>query len=326
MNRRRALFALAGAAAVPRLALAQAQPAKVYRVGFLGTASASGYVRELEWIREGLKKFGYVEGRNLVIEYRWAEGKPTRNREIAKEFVAMKVDAILVHGLPGAIAATRETSTIPVVMADGADPVAAGVVESIARPGRNVTGSFSFVIEEVGKRLELLDEAVPQMQRVAWLYSAVDLFTDRKGAVLRPAAQSRKLELQEFVIREASELPDAFQAMSKRGMEGLIVNNEPLLNAQASTIAALAIAMRLPAVGYAAFADAGGLLAYGANRPALYSRAGYFLDRIFKGAKSAELPMERASRFDVIANRRTAKTLGLTIPQSILLRADRVIE
>lgn len=323
---RRLLVAVAVYTLAMPLANAQQQDPKIYRIGFLGTAYASGYVRELEWIRDGLRKFGYLEGKNIGIEYRWAEGNPARTREIAAEFAALKVDAIVVHGLPGAVVAARETSTIPIVMADGGDPVAAGLGASLARPGRNVTGSFSFVVEEIGKRAQLLKEAQPRIRRVAWLFSSADFALDAKRKTLGPAASSINVEVQEFVIRDPADLPGAFNAMTKAGVDGVLVNNEPLLNSQAGTIAALAAAMKLPAIGYATFADVGGLLAYGANRPALYGRVGYFLDRIFKGVKTGEIPFERAARFDVIVNLRTAKAIGATIPQSIVLRADRVIE
>ncbi len=325
-SRRRWLLLLAGAALTASRTFAQQPERKAYRIGFLGTAYASGYVRELEWIRDGLRKFGYLEGKNLGIEYRWAEGNQARAREIAAEFVSLKVDAIVVHGLPGAVAAARETSTIPIVMADGGDPVAAGLGASVARPGKNVTGSFSFIVEEIGKRVQLLKEAEPRIQRVAWLASSVDFALDAKRKALGPAASSIHVEVQEFVIRDPADLPAAFNAMTRVGIDGVLVNNEPLLNSQAGTIAALSTAMKLPAIGYATFADAGGLLAYGANRPALYGRVGYFLDRIFKGAKPGEIPFERAARFDVIVNLKTAKSLGVTIPQPIMLRADRVIE
>ncbi|MBI2753068.1 MAG: ABC transporter substrate-binding protein [Betaproteobacteria bacterium] len=326
-TRRTVLIVLGASALAPPLASFAQQPAaKVHRIGFLGTAFASGYVRELEWVREGLRKFGYIEGKNIVIEYRWAEGNPERNREIAKEFVALKVDAILVHGLPGALAAARESSTIPVVMADGGDPVAAGLAASLARPGGNVTGSFSFILDEVGKRLQLLKEVLPRMKRVAFLASSVDVAIGVKRKALEAAAASMNVEVQEFVVREPAELPDAFNAMDKVRHDAALINNEPLLNSHAGVIAGLAAVKRLPAVGYASFADAGGLLAYGANRPALYGRAAYFLDRIFKGAKPGDIPFERAAKFDLIVNLKTAKSLALTIPQSILLRADRVIE
>ena len=324
--RRRQLVLAASALLISPRARAQQQPAKVRRIGFLGIAFASGYVRELDWIRAGLRDLGYVEGKNLAIEYRWADGSPERLRDMAAEFVALKVDAILTHATAGAIAAARVTSTIPIVMADGGDPVAAGLAASLAHPGGNVTGSFSFIAEEVGKRLQLLMEIVPRIKRVAFLASSVDAAIVAKRKALQAAAASVHVEMLEFPVLDAADLPGAFNAMDAARIDAVVVNNEPLLNSHAGTIAGLAAVKRLPTVGYASFADAGGLLAYGANRPALYGRAGYFLDRIFKGAKPGDIPFERAAKFDLIANFRTARTIGLTIPQAFLLRADRVIE
>lgn len=325
VRRRHLLVAAAGLLALPRVR-AQLQGAKAYRVGFLGVAFASGYVRELDWIRAGLRELGYVEGRNIVIEYRWAEGSPERLQKFAAELVALKVDAILTHALTGAVAAARATSALPIVMADGGDPVASGLAASIARPGGNVTGSFSFLPEEIGKRLQLLMEALPRLKRVAFLAGASDHTIVVKRNALRAAAASMSVEVQEFQVREAADLPEAFNAMDKARMEAIVVNNEPLLNSHAATIAGLATLRRLPTVGFASFADAGGLLAYGANRPALYGRAGYFLDRIFKGAKPGDIPFERAAKFDLIVNLKTARATGVAIPQTLLLRADRVIE
>lgn len=304
-----------------------AQPVgKVYRIGFFGTALASGYVREVEWIRGGLRERGYVEGKNILIEYRWAEGRAERVEEIAAEFVALKLDAILTHGLPGALAAARATTTIPIVMADGGDPVTAGLARSLARPGGNVTGSFSFIPEELGKRLQLLKEAVPRMTRVAFLATPVDLAIAMKREVLKSAAGSLDVQVQEYVARDGADLPGVFNAMRKAGAEAVLVNNEPQLNSLASVIAGVAAVNRLPSVGYASFADAGGLLAYGANRPALYGRAAYFLDRIFTGTKPGDIPFERAGKFDLIVNLRTAKSLDVKVPAPLLARADRIIE
>ena len=326
-KRRQLLIALgAGALAPPLAALAQPAAAKVYRIGFLGIAFASGYVKELDWIRGGLRNLGYVEGRNIVIEYRWAEGNPEKLREFAMEFVALKVDAILTHATAGAIAAARATAAIPIVMADGADPITAGLAKSLARPGGNVTGSFSFIPEEIGKRLQLLMEVVPRIKRIGFLASPGDAAIVSKRSALAAAAASMKVQVQEFPVREAADLPDAFNGMTEARIDAVVINNEPLLNSHSGTIAGLATVKRLPSVGYASFADAGGLLAYGANRPAQYGRAGYFLDRIFKGEKPGDIPFERAARFDLVVNLKTTKALGIAIPQSILLRADRVIE
>lgn len=325
VRRRQFLLATAGLVAIPGVR-AQPQGAKIHRVGFLGVAFASGYVRELNWISAGLRELGYVEGKNIVIEYRWAEGNPERLRELAAELVALKVDAILTHALTGAVAAARATSAIPIVMADGGDPVSSGLAASIARPGGNVTGSFSFLPEEIGKRLQLLLEVLPRLKRVAFLAGASDHTIVVKRDPLKAAAASMNVEVQEFPVREAADLPGAFNAMSKARMEAIVVNNEPLLNSHSGTIAGLATLRQLPSVGFASYADAGGLLAYGANRPALYGRAGYFLDRIFKGAKPGDIPFERAAKFDLIINRKTSRAIGIAVPQSFLLRADRVIE
>jgi putative ABC transport system substrate-binding protein len=323
MRRRTFVALIGGSVFAPRL-LAQ----KVYRVGFLGTAFASGYVREVEWIRSGLRDLGYVEGRNLALEHRWAESDPERVKAIAAEFVGMKVDAIVVHGIPGAIAATRATSTIPIVMADGADPVAAGLAKSLARPGTNLTGSTSFVPEEVPKRLELMREIVPELRQVAYLFSALHpaevMALNRKA--LGAAAAHWKVSVQPLEIREAAEIGEAFEKMEKARAGAALINSEPLLNSHAAAIAGLAASKRIPAAGYASYADAGGLLAYGANRPALYGRTSYFLDRIFKGGRAGDIPIERAAKFDLVINLRAAQALGARIPQSLLVRADRVIE
>jgi putative ABC transport system substrate-binding protein len=305
---------------------AEQQAAKVYRIGFLGAAYAAGYVREVDWIRAGLRDRGYAEGRNLVIEYRWAEGNGARLRQIAAEFVALRVDAIVTHALAGTIAAAAETATIPIVMADGGDPVAAGLAANLARPGRNVTGSFSFTLDEIGKRLQLLKEVTPRLGRLAFLAGPSDATIAEKRNALQAAAEMLRVEVQAFPISQPSDLPGAFEAMAKARVEAVLLNNEPFLNSHAGTIAALAAVKRLPSVGFASYADAGGLIAYGANRPALYGRVGYFLDQIFKGAKPGDLPFERAAKFDVIVNQKTATALGIEFPRALLLRAERVIE
>lgn len=324
--RRKLLVALGASAFAPTLTFAQ--PAvRVWRIGFFGTAFASGYVKEVAWIRNGLKEFGYEEGKNVRIEYRWAEGKPERIREIAAEFVALKVDAILTHGLPGAMAAAKATSAIPIVMADGSDPVAAGLAASLARPGGNVTGSVSFVPEESAKRLELIKEVAPRTRRVAFIVSAqapVILNITRKA--LENAAVTMKVELQEFVMQEAADLPDIFNGLTKSRIDAIIINNEPMLNSQASVLAALANSKRMAAVGNPTLVDSGILLGYGSDRQVLYTRAAYFLDRIFKGSKPGEIPFERASRFQFALNLKTAKAIGVDISQSLLSRADKVIE
>ena len=325
MKRREFLAALAGLLVAPSAVLARQR--RMHRIGFLGTAYAAGYVREIDWIRGGLAKLGYVEGRNITIEYRWAESNATRLKSLAAELVALKPDVIITHSIPGGQAATGATKTIPVVMADGADPVAAGLASNLARPGGNFTGSMSFVPEESGKRLQLLKEGLPRLKRAAFLHSTLNpkSFVEVQQAI-RDAAVAMQLELKDFVVSDSSELPAAMEAMAAARVDGVVVGNEPLLNSQAKVIAALSISKRLPSIGFVSFADEGGLIAYGANRAALYGRAGYFVDLILKGTRAGDIPIERATRFDLIVNQKTARSLGLVLPDAVLLRADRVVE
>ncbi len=323
MKRRDAVTALAALGAAPLASFAQ-QQGKVWRIGFLGVTNASGYVSELEAIRQRLRELGYTESRNIVIEYRWAESDPERLKVMAAELVALKVDAIITHSNSGARTAGQATKTIPIVMADGIDPVVSGLVASLARPGGNITGSTSFQPENSGKRLQLLKEVVPSLKRVSVLFSARNPYNDVYLREMAPAAE--QMELHQFVVKAIEEFPGAFAAMAKKRVEAAVIGEDPLLNTNGGAIAALAIAHRFPASGYTNFARDGGLLGYGANRPLVYARAANFVDKIFNGAKPGDLPIERATKFDLIVNLKTAKALGVRIPTQLLQRADRVIE
>jgi putative ABC transport system substrate-binding protein len=324
--RRQLLIALgAGALVTPLSSLAQ-QKGKVWRIGFLGVASASGYVKEIDAIRAGLRDLGYVEGKNIVIEYRWAENSPERLKEMAAELVALKVDVIITHATPGPRAVLQESKTIPIVRADGADPVALGLAASLARPGGSVTGSTGFQLELAAKRLELLKEVVPRVKRVAVLLNGLNPGNAGIFREMEAAAKTMKVELQQFAVRAIEEFPGAFAAMSKQRVDAAVIGEDPLLNSNPGVIAALAATHRLPAIGLTTFPDAGGLLGYSANRPLLYGRAASFVDKILKGAKPGDIPFERATKFDLIVNLKTAKTLGIKIPQQLLQRADKVIE
>ena len=327
MNSRRKLLVALGAVALaaPLGSFAQ-QQGKVWRIGFLGTASASGYVKEIDAIRAGLRDLGYVEGKNILIEYRWAESDPQRLNEMAAELVALKVDVIIAHSLPGVRAAGQATKTIPIVIADGPDLVAAGLVSSLARPGGNITGSTAFQTELGAKRLELLKEVVPQLKRASVLSNALNSMQAVYFQAIENAARAMKVEVSQFEVRTSEQLPGAFAAMAEQRVDGVVINEDPLLNSNAAVIAALAATHRLPAIGLTILADAGGLLGYGPNRPLLYGRAAGFVDKILKGAKPGDLPIERATKFDLIVNLRAAKALGIKIPQPLVLRADKVIQ
>jgi putative ABC transport system substrate-binding protein len=325
VKRRDAVTALAALGAAPLASFAQ-QQGKVWRIGFLGVTNASGYVSELEAIRRRLGELGYTEGRNIVIEYRWAEGNPERLKKMAAELVALKVDAIITHSIPGTRTAAQATKTIPIVMADGADPVGAGLIASHARPGGNITGSTSFQPENSTKRLQLLTEVVPRLKRVAALFNALNTNNDVYLRELEPAAIQLKVELQQFAVKGIGELPSAFAAMAEKRMEAAVIGEDPVLNTSARAIAELAVKHRLPASGFTNFADAGGLLGYGANRALVYGRAANFVDKILRGAKPGDLPIEGATKFDLIVNLKTAKALGVRVPTGLLQRADRVIE
>jgi putative ABC transport system substrate-binding protein len=325
-NRRKLLVALgAGALAAPLTLFAQ-QKGKVWRIGVLGTASASGFAGRVDALRAGLRDLGYVEGKNIVIEYRWAEGKYERLPELAAELVRLKVDVIVTHG-PGILAAKSTTTTIPIVMASGADAVALGLVVSLARPGGNVTGMTSLSPEVTAKRLELLKDAFPRTRQVAVLLNPDN--PSQIGTVFRAmeaTAKSLKMELHQFGVRAPGDFDSAFAAMAKRHVDAVVSTEDGVLAAHFGVIAKLAAKMRLPSLGTTELAEAGGLMAYGTNQRELWRRAATFVDKILKGAKPGDLPVEQPTKFELVINLKTAKALGLTIPQTVLFRADRVIE
>ena len=326
MRRREFITLLGGATAWPLAARAQ-QGNKVWRIGFLGLVSASSHVPRVEALRRGLRELGYVEGKNLVIEFRWAEGRYDRLPALADELVRLNLDVILTHTLPGAIAVAKATTTIPIVITAAGDIVAAGLVASLSRPGGNVTGQTFFNPELAAKRIELLKETIPALIKVAVLLNA----NNPAGApillnVMEPTAKALKVELLKFEARSASDLDGVFSAMNDQQIGAVVLHEDPLLNASAKPIADLAARWRLPTCGFPEFAVAGGLMAYGVNFPDLDHRAAAFVDKILKGAKPADLPIEQATRFRLIVNLKTAKAAGIEVPTSVLLRADELIE
>jgi putative ABC transport system substrate-binding protein len=312
-------------------AVAQAQqPTKVPRIGYLSQLDLAGESTRSEAIRLALRERGYIEGQNIATEHRYAEGKPDRYPELAVELVRLKVDIIVAAG--GAVmvqAAKNATKTIPIVMTGGGgDPVEAGLVDILARPGGNVTGLTLLNRELGGKRLELLKEAVPKLARVAVLYDpAAPSPVLEVKEVLPVAARALRLTIQPWEVRTADDFEKVFAAINKELPDGLYVLQGPLVDANQKRTVGFALMSRLPAVYTRRVAvDAGGLMYYGADLADSYRRVAYYVDRILKGAKPADLPVEQPTKFELVINLKTAKQIGLTIPQKVLARADKVIK
>jgi putative ABC transport system substrate-binding protein len=315
--------------ALPFPARAQ-QPKKVSRLGYLSNADAASESTRAEAIRLALRERGYIEGQNIATEYRYAEGKRDRFPKLVAEFVRLKVDIIVAAGGANLVqAAKNSTKTIPIVMVRiGVDPVKTGLIESLARPGGNVTGIINLTGELGGKRLELLKEAVPKLARVAVLYEPDSLSSALElKEVLPAAARALRLTIQPWELRDAGGFEKVFAALNKQSPDGLYVLAGPLMTANQNRIAGLALKSRLPSMYLRSeYVDAGGLMYYGADETDSYRRVAYFVDRILKGTPPSELPVEQPMKFQFAINLKTAKQIGLIIPQSLLYRADKVIK
>jgi putative ABC transport system substrate-binding protein len=329
MKRREFIALLGGAAAAVPLS-ARAQPASGRPlVGVLVPISAAAAARNIEALRAGLREFRYVEGRNIWLEFRYADGVSTRLAALAAELAARKPDIIVAGSPAGALAAHGATRTIPIVMISLLDPVTLGVVKSIARPGGNVTGIWSAGGNDalIGKRIDLLKEIVPGLSRMGIL---VDPRDPADAIVLRflpAAARALGVTYQVFEVRTPDDLDAAFAQAARDGIQGLFINQTPFFLSNRAKIVALAAGARLPAIyGFREFAVAGGLMAYGSSLPGAYTQVARLVDKILKGAKPADLPVEQATNYELVVNLKTAKALGLKIPASFLLRADEVIE
>ena len=330
MNRRETMLALAALGAVPGAAKAQ-QGTKIPRVGYLASNLAgSGPMNLVEAFRQGLRDLGYVEGRNVVIEYSDAQGKLETFPARAAELVALKVDVIFAPGTQHALAAQRATKIIPIVFADVADPVARGLVASLARPGGNVTGLANLQTELVGKWLELLKQIVPKLDHVAFLWEPGYLPEQAQRDVrerTEAAAKAAGVRLRFVDVRTAEDFERAFSDMIRTRVDALIVWGGVMFIYERKRIAELAARNRLPgAYTMSEFVDAGGLLSYSPNIADNFRRAAGYVDKILKGAKPADLPVEQPTKFELVVNLKTARALGLTVPLSLLHRADRVIE
>ena len=305
------------------------QPKKVIRIGYLSVLDLAGESSRSEGIRLALRELGYIEGRSIATVYRYAEGKPDRFPELATELVRLNFDIIVVAGGPLWIrAAKNATKTIPIVMTAGSDPVEAGLVESLARPGGNVTGITNISRELGGKRLELLKEAAPKVARVAVLYDPVTPGALDVKEVFPVAARALGLTIQSWEVRDADGFEKVFAAPNKERPDGLYVSGGgQLIRANERRIAGFALKSRLPSVyGRSQAVEVGGLMSYGADIADSYRRVAIYVDKILKGAKPADLPVEQPTKFELVINLKTAKQIGVTIAQKVLARADRVIK
>ena len=304
------------------------QAPKIARIGYLDPVTPAAAAHNVEALRQGLRELGYVEGKTFVLESRYGEARLERLPELARQLVSLKVDVIVTVTDVATAAVKRETQTVPIVMVNSSDPVGTGFVASLARPGGNVTGLSNISAELSGKRLELLREVAPGLARVAFLWNP-----DVRGNVLdykemEGAARSQRLELQSVEVVRAEDLDRAFSAVTNRRAQALVLPaGNPVGFANRGQIASFAQRNRLPSM-YAIkeYVDAGGLMSYGPSNPAMRSRAAVYVDKILKGAKPADLPVEQPTKFELVINLKTAKALGLTIPQSLLRRADQVIQ
>jgi putative ABC transport system substrate-binding protein len=324
MNRKIAAFQV-GIVFLSSAHFAQAQEAQ--RIGLVSPSSASSMASRVEAFRQGLREFGYIEGQNITIEYRWGEGKDERLTELVSELAGRKVSLLATHGVLATIAARNASPNIPVVCFDCGDLVSTGVVESLARPGGNITGVTLIHPETSGKRLELLKEIVPGLTRLAILYNSANPVSEPELELTQAAGRSLRLQLQSIGVKDPSELESAFSAMSRERADALIVLSDAMFLGRRKQVADLAAVNRLPAIFWTGdYPKVGGLIGYGPDGLALARRAASYVYKILKGAKPGDLPVEKPTKFELVINLKTAKALGLDVPPTLLARADEVIE
>jgi len=327
VKRREFITLIGGAAAWPFAARAQ-QMGKVPRIGYLGSSSPSLEPHFVEAFRQKLRELGHIEGENIAIEYRWAEGQDRRLPELAAELVRLQPNVIVTAGTPGALAAMQATKTIPIVMASSGDPVGAGLVTSLARPGGHVTG-FTIVGPQIeGKRLDLLKEAVPELSRVAVLWNPSYPASVSYFNTIENAGRTLRISLDPVAeVRRANELDNAFFAIASARPRALLVVADRFLLAHRKRIVEFAVAKRLPGMfPYREYVEAGGLMSYAPSNIELFRGAATYVDKILKGAKPGDLPVQEPTKLELIVNLKTSKAIGLTVPESFLLRADELIE
>ncbi len=324
MKRREFIRLVGGAAAWP--VAAHAQP-KIPRVGFMGNSTAALEANLVGSFRDGLRELGYEEGRNIVIEYRWADGKYERFPTLIAELIVAKVNVIVTAGTPAALAVKKATTTVPLVMVAVGDPVGTGLVPSLARPGGNLTGLSSIAPDLEGKRLDILREVVPTLSHVAMFFNSLNPFHVASMRQAHAAAQAMGIKLQEHDIRKSEDLDGAFAAIRKERPDALLILADRVFLHNRQRMMDFTEEQRLPNVNaYKELVEAGGLMSYGPSYEDMHKRAAIYVDKIIKGAKPADLPIEQPSKFTFVVNLKAAKALGVTIPPSLLTLADEVIE
>jgi putative tryptophan/tyrosine transport system substrate-binding protein len=325
MKRREFITLLAGAAAWPIAARAQ-QASMLPTIGFVGESTPGGQSERNAAFVQRLRELGWIEGHSIGIEYRWAEGRSERFAEIATEFVRLKVNIIVTSSTPAILAAKQATSVIPVVFASAADPVGTGLVASLSRPGGNVTGLSIQSTDIAGKRVELLREVIPHLRRLAIIANIINPASAIEVKEIQAAAEALGLQLNTLEIRQAEDIAPTFGALDGRA-DAVYLPTAPLILTNRNRINTLALGARLPTMySDREYVESAGLMSYGPNRPDLFRRAAEYVDKILRGTKPADIPVEQPTKFDLVINLKTAKALGLTIPESFLLRADEVVE
>ena len=323
--RRREFITLVGGAASWPLA-ARAQQAKIAQIGFLGAATAAGYAKLFESFKAGLSDLGYIEGKNIVIHSRWAEENYDRLAALANELVALKVDVLVTHGTPATGALRTATATIPIVMTVTGDADKTGLIQTLARPGSNVTGLTYFAADQTSKRLEVIKEIIPSINRVAFLVNPRNQVLPLELQAMEDAVRSLKMMYQPFDVRDPAELDKTFSTIAKLNFDVVETAQDGMLVANAARIASIALKNHLPTIGESFLADEGGLIGFGPDVAVMFRRAAYYVDKLLKGAKAADLPVERPNKYELNINLKTAKALGISVPEIVLARADNVIE
>jgi len=327
MRRRDFLTLIGGAAAVWPLAARAQQRGQVAHIGILETKSRELNAANLSAFQQGLRELGYVEGQNLLLEYRSADGRTERFPGLAAELVELKVDVIVTRGTPAALAAKKATETIPIVMAANGDPLGSGLVAGLAHPGGNITGLSALVLDLYPKRVELLRDMNPALTRIAGLFNPDTIIGLREWDEVTKSARSLGIAAELIEVRNRNALAPAFDAASGQRIEALLVGLETVTESNQELVVELAATHRIPTMySEREFVDAGGLLAYGVRYPDLYYRAAAYVDKIMKGAKASDLPVQQPTKIELVINLKTAKALGLTVPQTLLVAADEVIE